>query len=99
MAAISLESTGHEATQPKPEPASAQPRVGRAGVAGAVLGFLVAVLGVTAAGAASGLGLGAAFGLSLFVGLWGGLGFGFMTGATLSLALHTDRLESHRPTS
>jgi alkyl hydroperoxide reductase subunit AhpC len=75
-------------------------RTGRAGAAGALLGFVIAVVGVTAAGSAAGLGAGAAFGLSLFVGLWGGLGFGFMTGATLNLARYSDAaaaLESVQP--
>lgn len=71
-----------------------EPRVGRSGAIGAAIGFVVSIIVVTIAGAA-GLGSGGAFVLSLFVAVWGGAGFGFMTGATLSLAFHLDRQHEH----
>jgi hypothetical protein len=73
----------------------AEQRVGRAAALGALIGFVVAVIGVTAAGTAGGLGAGASFGLSVFVGLWGGLGFGFMGAASVSLARYGDQPDAH----
>jgi hypothetical protein len=57
-------------------------RVGHAAVRGAVVGFLAISLLVALAGSRCGLGSTAAIGLGVFVGMWGGLGFGFMFGAS-----------------
>jgi hypothetical protein len=57
-------------------------RVGRAAVRGAVVGTLGVGLLVTIGGLLCGLTAASAFGLGVFVGMWGGLGFGFMFGAS-----------------
>jgi hypothetical protein len=57
-------------------------RVGHAAVRGAAVGFVVISLLVALAGSRCGLGASAAIGLGVFVGMWGGLGFGFMFGAS-----------------
>ena len=57
-------------------------QVGRGAVRGAVIGlFGVAVL-VAVGGMLTGLTTISAIGLGVFVGMWGGLGFGFMFGAS-----------------
>ncbi|MDQ3978368.1 MAG: hypothetical protein M3314_02290, partial [Actinomycetota bacterium] len=73
--------------------AGSDPPVGRAALRGAAIGFcLVAVAVTVSINHWSDAGLGAALGMGLFVGVWGGCGFGGMLGATLCLA-HADELE------
>jgi hypothetical protein len=69
--------------------ASEDPRIGRAAGTGAAIGFVSALVLVTAVGSASGMDVGSAVGLGTFVGIWGGAGFGFMMGATTALSRHT----------
>lgn len=59
---------------------------GRAAVRGALIGFPIAVIFMTAIGLAFSMQWESAIGMGLFVGIWGGLGFGAMMGATRSLA-------------
>lgn len=77
---------------------SAEPEVWRNAGVGGVAGFLFAALAVTAAGVAGGMGAGGALALGTFVGLWGGVGFGFMMGATVPLARQLDATHARRPT-
>ena len=65
--------------------------VGRWAAIGAAIGFTVLLVAVTVAGTVGGVGFGASLGVGLFVGFWGGAGFGFMMGATIPLALRTNR--------
>lgn len=69
---------------------TAAPGVGRALVLGTLLGFLAVVTVVTGGGILSGLEPMGALGLGVFIGMWGGAGFGFMTAGALSLARLTD---------
>jgi hypothetical protein len=71
-----------------------EPRLGRAGVIGYVVGFVVTTAAVTVAGTLGGMGFAPSLGLGAFVGVWGGGGFGFMLGGTVPFALHLDRLEA-----
>jgi hypothetical protein len=62
-------------------------RLGRASLIGAAVGWVVTSIVVFVVGVVfADLEAGAAIGLGLFVGMWGGGGFGFMMGATTSLA-------------
>jgi hypothetical protein len=79
--------------------ATPDPEVLRPAAIGAATGFGVVTLLVTIGGAASGIEPGAAFGLGVFTGMWGGAGFGFMMGATLPLARHMDAAERTPATS
>jgi hypothetical protein len=65
--------------------------VGRSAMVGAAIGFLVVTIGVTVAGTLGGIGFGASLGLGAFVGMWGGAGFGFMSGATIPAAVTSTR--------
>ncbi len=69
------------------------PEILRPAAIGAATGFAVVTLIVTIGGAVSGIEPGAAFGLGVFTGMWGGAGFGFMMGATLPFARHTAIVE------
>jgi hypothetical protein len=70
--------------------AISEPNLGRAGMVGYAVGFLVATVAITLVGTLGGLGFGNSLGLGAFVGLWGGGGFGFMLGATIPFAKHLD---------
>jgi hypothetical protein len=72
-----------------------EPNVGRSAVIGYMVGFFVAALAITGAGALAGWGFGNALGLGVFVGIWGGGGFGFMMGATVPYARYLDALSTH----
>ena len=61
------------------------PEILRTAVLGAAIGIVVVTLGVTIAGV---------LGLGLFIGTWGGGGFGFMMGGTIPFARHMDRVEA-----
>lgn len=74
------------------------PRIWRNAAIGAASGFVAVVAGVTAAGTAGGMGAGNALALGSFVGLWGGLGFGFMMGGCVPLSRYLDTV-SARPTT
>lgn len=86
------------AGQAAPAGHGADPPVGRAAAVGAALGCLASVVGIAVAGTASGMDPGGALGLGAFVGIWGGAGFGFMMGATLTLARHEDAARAARST-
>lgn len=73
---------------------AAEPQVGRSALIGAAIGFLVALVALTAGGTALGVDLAGSLAFGAFVGSWGGAGFGFMVGATLPLARHADREEA-----
>jgi hypothetical protein len=51
---------------------------------------MLTTLAITLAGTILGLGFGASLGLGMFIGFWGGAGYGFMMGATVPMALHHD---------
>jgi hypothetical protein len=70
--------------------AAAEPNVGRNALIGYVIGFIVSVVSITIAGTLAGLGFGNSLGLGVFVGMWGGGGFGAMMGGTVPVALHLD---------
>ena len=74
---------------------AAMPNVGRTAMIGYVIGFVVATVAITAAGALGGLGFSSSLGLGAFVGIWGGGGFGFMMGGTVPLARHLDAQSAH----
>lgn len=73
--------------------ATPDPEIMRPAVVGAATGFAVVMLTVAIGGTVSGIEPGAALGLGVFTGMWGGAGFGFMMGATLPFARHTDIVE------
>ena len=73
-----------------PAAPAAGPSIGRALVLGTVAGFVFVVALVTGVGILSDLEPMGALGLGVFIGMWGGAGFGFMTAGALSLARHTD---------
>lgn len=77
------------------EPDRAEPNVGRNGMVGYVIGFVVATIGIALAGTLGGLGFGSSIGLGAFVGVWGGGGFGFMLGATIPFARYLDAQSAH----
>lgn len=63
---------------------TAEERVGRAAVVGGAIGLVGVTLAVWLLGIVSGLDVLPAFGLGVFVGSWGGLGFGAMVGASVA---------------
>lgn len=65
-------------------------RAGRWAAIGALIGFVVGTLGVTALGLLADLEAGSALGLGAFVGAWGGIGFGMMVGGVCSMASTMD---------
>ncbi|MGQ0618047.1 MAG: hypothetical protein ACT4PW_13835 [Acidimicrobiia bacterium] len=67
-----------------------EPNIGRSAMVGYVVGFLIVAVAITVAGTLGGLGFGPSLGLGIFVGIWGGGGFGFMMGGTIPLARHLD---------
>lgn len=78
-------------TAPPTGPAAEEePRFMRSAIIGAILGFVATTIGVAAVGTAGGLHLVAALGLGAFAGIWSGVGFGFMMGATIPLGRHID---------
>jgi len=64
--------------------ASPEQRAGRAAVVGGILGFIVVAIAVWMLSIATGLGTVTGIGLGVFVGSWGGLGFGAMLAASIS---------------
>lgn len=62
-----------------------EPRVGRAAVRGALLGFVLVAIGSTWMAYAGSADFGGAIGVGVFVGIWGGCGSGGMMGATMCL--------------
>jgi hypothetical protein len=77
------------------EAAAEEPPVGRAAARGALLGFLLVGLGVTWMAYSGGADVGGAVGVGVFVGIWGGCGFGGMMGATLCVARAEEREAAH----
>src|SRR3982751_5453712 len=57
--------------------------VGRSALVGAIIGFVATIIGITVAGTLAGIGFGPALGIGAFIGAFGGVGFGFMMGATV----------------
>jgi hypothetical protein len=71
-------------------PPPGEARAWRSAAIGAAIGFTVAALAITVIGTLAGIGAGGAFGLAVFVGAFGGVGFGFMMGGMASLARELD---------
>jgi hypothetical protein len=67
-------------------------------VLGAGLGFVVLTLATAVAGFATGIEGASAVGLAVFVGAWGGLGFGFMMGGSVALGRRMDLQSTDRST-
>jgi hypothetical protein len=80
----------------KPTSEVDEPSVARPATIGAVIGFVGVTAGVAATAMANGLEPGAAIGLGAYVGMWGGAGFGFMLGATTTLARAAEQRQPHR---
>jgi hypothetical protein len=76
------------------EPPLDEPRVGRSAAIGAVIGFLAGACLVAIGCALDGLDIGSSIGLGVFVGMWGGAGFGFMVGGTIPMARHADAVSA-----
>lgn len=72
-----------------------EPRVGRAAAVGAAIGFLLAAPLFTGVGLLFGAGLTGALAIGVFVGVWGGCGWGGMLAASLALTRH-DLLDANR---
>jgi hypothetical protein len=71
-------------------------RVGRGAVRGAAVGLVAISVLVAAAGVTlCGLAWASAIGLGVFVGMWGGLGFGFMFGASCAGMHVMDAHDAH----
>jgi hypothetical protein len=90
-----------EAVPDAPAPAATrdEPKVLRNSVVGAAVGFAVVAIAITVIGTLGGLGAGNAAGLGTFVGMWSGVGYGFMVGATVPLARHLDARHAARSTA
>ena len=67
------------------------PLPGRGAVRGAVIGFVSVAVAVTLLATWTGYGLSEATVMGLFVGSWGGCGFGAMLGGTISFIRAEDR--------
>jgi hypothetical protein len=83
-------------TLPMDEALETEPKLGRSGLIGAAIGFLVSAIVIGTIGTLGGMQPGSAFGLGVFVGTWGGSGFGFMLGATVPFARYLDAQEESR---
>ena len=77
------------------ETAAEEPPVGRAAARGAFLGFVLVGMGVTWMAYAGSADFGGAVGVGVFVGIWGGCGFGGMMGATLCVTRAEQREAAH----
>ncbi len=66
------------------------PGMGRGILKGAVVGTLLAFVVTTVGMLAAGVDMGSALGLGLFIGFWGGLGFGCMVGGVLWATSHEE---------
>lgn len=82
-----------ETTTPAPPSRTGEePAFVRSAIVGAVVGFVATTLGVAAVvTTAGGQPIVASLGLGAFAGIWSGVGFGFMMGATIPLGRHLDR--------
>ena len=69
-----------------------EPNIGRSGLIGAVIGFIMVTLAVTIGGTLGGIHPDAALGIGVAAGMWGGAGFGFMMGATVPFSRYLDAL-------
>lgn len=63
---------------------------GRYAIIGAITGFVITTIVVILGAMSQGEGIGGATGLGLFVGIWGGGGFGAMVGAAIAAMRDTD---------
>lgn len=72
---------GHLAVVAQPEP---EPKIGRAALRGAAVGFTAVAALVGLMGVLCGLEAGSAAGLAVYVAFFGGVGFGAMLGASLA---------------
>ena len=70
------------------------PPPGRGALRGAVIGFVSVVTGITLLASWTGYGLGEAALMGLFVGSWGGCGFGAMLGGTISFVREEERVRA-----
>jgi hypothetical protein len=73
-----------------------EPNAARAGLVGYAIGFAVTCTLIATGGTLGGLGFATSLGLGVFVGIWGGGGFGFMLGAIIPLA-RADEARHRRP--
>jgi hypothetical protein len=78
------ERTSEMATAARTVVPIAEERVGRAAVIGGLIGIVVVTLAVWVLGVVSGLEALPALGLGMFVGSWGGFGFGAMLAASVA---------------
>ena len=74
-----------------PEHADEEPNVWRTVAIGYCVGFAAVAAAITVAGTMAGLGFVASLGFGVFVGVWGGGGFGFMLAGTVGLAHQYDQ--------
>lgn len=79
--------TAHDAA------AATDPPAGRAGLRGALIGFVLLTIGVTVLGHLQGASFGGALGMGVFVGIFGGWGVGGYLGASLCLSIAQKRAE------
>lgn len=77
-------------------PTSRGPQVGRLAAIGFAIGFVVVTAVVAIGGVLAGQDLVPTLGVGMFVGYWGGGGFGFMLAVTVPLALHHDAQRDDR---
>lgn len=70
--------------------AGADDGIGKAFIAGSVIGFVLSFTLFGGVALLAGLGVGAAIGIGMFTALWGGPGFGGMMGAVLHFTKTAD---------
>ena len=83
--------TTHTATADDPTvlaPWTGLPGIGRTITVAALVGVLLATVAVVGAMVVFGYGWGAALGVGLMTGFWGGLGFGSMVGGVIHMSRH-----------
>ncbi|MBK6855798.1 MAG: hypothetical protein IPG97_04370 [Microthrixaceae bacterium] len=66
------------------------PGMGRAVALGAAIGIVLSFIATTAGMVAAGAEVGSAVGLGLFVGFWGGVGFGTMVAGVTWVSNHEE---------
>lgn len=69
----------------------------RSAAIGAAIGFVLALALTTVIGVESGLKAISAVGLGCFIGVWGGMGFGFMMGGTRAITRYERTHDPHHP--
>jgi hypothetical protein len=69
--------------------------MGRAMATGGAVGVVLAFVATTLSMLAADVELGSALGLGLFIGFWGGLGFGVMVGGVTWVSAHEEHPPGH----